>query len=340
MEQATWSLPVSLAVFLSGALLTALLGIRLSRAGDALADRTGMGEALFGAVLFGGMISLSGIVMTATAASDGHASLAYSNAVGGVAAQILALAIADLVYQGANLEHAAASMPNAMTAVVLSCLLCVVLLASQAPALTFAGVNVFSVVLVGVYLFGLHLVRSTGLDPQWEAKRTRDTVLDEPRPRSDRSTRSLWLDFVVSGLVVAGSGWAIARAAEAIVERAGLDASLVGAVFMGAVNAVPETVTAIAAVRTGAVTLAVGGVLGGNAFDVLNVAIGDAFYRGGSLYHAADRDDLAVTITSLLMTLIVLAGMLRREREGPFGVGFEGVSLLVVYAAMVTIAAL
>jgi cation:H+ antiporter len=125
-----------------------------------------------------------------------------------------------------------------------------------------------------------------------------------------------------------------------IVERAGLDASFVGAVLMGAVNAIPETVTAIAAVRTGAVTLAVSGVLGGNAFDVLNVAVGDATYRSGSLYHAAEQDDLAVTITSLLMTLVVLAGMIRRERRGPLGIGTEGVALGVIYACMVLFTAL
>ncbi|MCO6440280.1 MAG: hypothetical protein J5I81_04170 [Nitrococcus mobilis] len=106
---------------------------------------------------------------------------------------------------------------------------------------------------------------------------------------------------------------------------------------MGIVNAIPETVTAVAAVRTGALTLAVGGVLGGNAFDVLNLAVGDVAYRGGSLYHAAQRDDLFVTLTSLLMTLIVLGGLLRRERRGPLGIGFEGVALGSVYALMVVI---
>jgi cation:H+ antiporter len=335
-----WPLPVSIGVFAGGALLTAVFGVRLARAGDALADRTRLGEAIFGSILFGGMISLSGIVMTATAAVEGEPSLAYGNAVGGVAAQIMALGVADLVYRSANLEHASASMPNAMSAVVLIWLLCVALLGSHTPPLEVGSVSVFSVLMVALYLFGLWQVRKTRTDPQWQPTATRDTVEDVPERRSERSTTALWTDFLLSGVLVCTSGWAVARAASSIVAQTGLDASFVGAVLMGGVNAIPETVTAIAAVRTGAVTLAVGGVIGGNTFDVLNVAVGDVFYRGGSLYHAVERDDIAVTVGGLLMTAIVLAGMLRRQRRGPLGVGFEGISLAVVYAALVAITVL
>lgn len=336
-ETMLWPLPVSIAVFVGGAVFTIGFGIRLSQAGDELADRTGLGEAVFGSVFFGGIISLSGIVMTATAAGNGQASLAYSNAVGGVAAQILALGIADIAYRRVNLEHAAASLPNAVFAVVLGWLLCIALLASFAPPITLFQINIASLVLVAVYIFGLHQVRATRSDPQWHAKQTDQTVEDRPEARSEQSSVALWADFVLSGLAVSACGWAIARAAISLVQQLGLDASFVGAFLMGTVNAIPETVTAVAAVRTGALTLAVGGILGGNAFDVLNLAAGDVAYRSGSLYHAADRDDLFVTLTSLLMTLIVLGGLLRRERRGPLGIGFEGVALGAVYALMAVI---
>jgi cation:H+ antiporter len=330
---------VSLAVFAAGALITMVLGVRLARAGDELADRTGMGEALFGSVFFGGMISLSGLVMTATASANGHASLAYSNAVGGIAAQLLALAVADMAYRRANLEHAAASMQSAMFAVLLACLICIALAASFTPELTFWSIHPMSPALVVAYLFGLKLVNQAKADPQWKPNLTKETVPDEPEPRSGRSTRRIWVDFVFSGLVVAVSGWGIARAAAAVVEHTGLSASFVGAVLMGLINAIPEAVTAVAAVRAGALTLAIGGVLGGSSFDVLNLALGDVAYRKGSLYHAANSDDLLVNASALLMTLILLAGLLRREKQGPLGIGFEGVALGVVYALMLAVTA-
>ena len=72
MMSEPWPLSISIGVFAVAALMTELGGVRLARSGDVLADRTRLGEAFFGAVFFGGMISLSGIVMTATAAFDDH----------------------------------------------------------------------------------------------------------------------------------------------------------------------------------------------------------------------------------------------------------------------------
>jgi cation:H+ antiporter len=103
------------------------------------------------------------------------------------------------------------------------------------------------------------------------------------------------------------------------------------------VNALPETVTAIAAVRRGALTLAIAAILGGNCFDALNVAVGDIAYRGGLLYHAAGPDELFLTLASVLMTVVVVGGLLVRQDRGPVRVGFEGVLLLGTYASIVVV---
>ncbi|MFW5739202.1 MAG: hypothetical protein ACOC1F_02430 [Myxococcota bacterium] len=54
------------------------------------------------------------------------------------------------------------------------------------------------------------------------------------------------------------------------------------------------------AVRRGALTLAVGGIIGGNSFDVLFVAFADVAYRDGSIYHAiTDRRVFLLSLTGL-----------------------------------------
>lgn len=248
-----------------------------------MADRTGWGQALFGAVFFGMATSLSGIVMTATAAGAGQAELGYSNAVGGIAAQTVAIAIADAFYRRVNLEHAAASASNLLFGCLLTALLALALLASMAPEITVGGIHPLSLVMVGVYLGGLHLVRSRGDRPMWEAVETSSTLPDDPDDGEDtdgRRTRTLWALFVPVALVVSLGGWAIASAAGNIVEATGLEAGFVGAGLMGLVNALPETVTAVAAVRRGAVTLAVAAILGGNCLDALNLVVGDVAFLG------------------------------------------------------------
>ncbi len=114
MDLDSWTLSQSIVVFSVCALVIAIAGTRITRVVDQLADRTGLGEATAGAVLLGAATSLSGSVLSVTAAYRGHPELAVSNALGGIAVQTFFLAIADMVYRRANLEHAAASAPNMM----------------------------------------------------------------------------------------------------------------------------------------------------------------------------------------------------------------------------------
>ncbi|MCP3012173.1 cation transporter [Nocardiopsis dassonvillei] len=331
-----WPLGWSVAVFVLVAVVTVVASVRMTSLGDVLADRTGWGEAVFGAVFFGLATSLSGIVMTAVSAVGDQPGLAYSNAVGGIAAQTLALAVADFFYRRANLEHAAASSANLLFCCLLIGLLSVVVLTALGPDVTLLGVHPASVGMIAFYAGGLWLIRQENEQPMWQAVRTRETVVDVPDDdgtdeEDGTGTGVLWVRFLVVGAVVAVGGWALAEAAGVIVESTGLSAGLVGAVAMGAVNAIPETVAAVAAVRRGAMTLAVSAIIGGNSLDALNVAVGDVFYRGGSLYHAASADELFLSVGALLMTVVLLAGLIIRQTKGWGRIGFEGVLLIVLY---------
>lgn len=337
-----WSLSWSVAAFVAAALVTVLGGVRFTRTADLLADRTGVGEAFFGGVFFGGIISISGIVITATAAWDGYPRMGYANAIGGIAAQTAALGAADIAYRKANLEHASASLSNMLFAAVLIALLALVLLIGRTPDVTLFGVHPGSLLLIGAYLAGLETVRRAQAEPLWIPKRTRETITDEPDQKNlkrNGSSAFVWLEFAALGVLVALAGWVISRAAQGIVKQTGLDESLVGVVLLGLTNALPETITAIAAVRRGALALAVGSVLGGNTFDVLNLVVGDIAYRSGSIHHAAGAQEILITLATVLMTTILLTGMLRRERQGPAGIGWESVLLLTTYVATVVLVA-
>ncbi|MFI6265413.1 sodium:calcium antiporter [Micromonospora sp. NPDC051006] len=337
-----WPLPWSIGVFALAGAITVAGSIRLAGLGDALADRTGWGEALFGVVFFGVVTGLSGIIMTIVAAGSGEASLGYSNAVGGIAAQTTAVAVADAFHRRVNLEHAAASLSNLLSGCLLIALLALALLASYIPETTIAGVDPMSAVLVGTYVGGLVLIRRAGAQPMWQAIATAETQPDVPHNESPLNRHSpwwLWSRFAVVGLLVAAGGWLVALAAKSLVDVTGLSTGFVGGVLMGIVNALPETVTAIAAVRRGAVTLAIAAVLGGNILDVLTLVAGDLAYRQGSIYHTAGDDELLATTTSLFMTAVLLGGLLIRQTCGWGRLGFEGVLLLASYAAMTAILA-
>ncbi|MDG4803740.1 hypothetical protein O7618_24855 [Micromonospora sp. WMMD980] len=171
--------------------------------------------------------------------------------------------------------------------------------------------------LVATYIGGLVLIRRAGAQPMWQAIATAETRPDVPHNDNALNQRPpawLWTNFAVVGFLVAAGGWLVALAADSVVETTGLSAGFVGAVLMGVVNALPETVTAIAAVRRGAVTLAIATVLGGNILDVLTLAAGDIAYRQRSIYHTDGDQELLATTTSLFMTAALLGGLLIRPK--------------------------
>ena len=129
------SLTAAFALFSACAAIIGIVGTRLARIVDDLADRTGLGEAIAGAVLLGMATSLSGIVVSVSSAWTGKPELAMSNALGGIAVQTLFLTIADMAYRRANLEHAAASLGNLIQGALLLCLLCLLLLGRFTPSL-------------------------------------------------------------------------------------------------------------------------------------------------------------------------------------------------------------
>lgn len=339
MSFTVWPLWAILALFAASAAIIAVAGVRIARLADRLADVTGWGEAIFGAVLLGGTTSLPGIVTSVTTAWQGHPELSVSNAIGGIAAQTTFLAVADMAYRHANLEHAAASIENLMQGALLITLLALPLAAMGGPAIAIGGTHPVSVLLIVAYVFGLRLTSQARAAPLWRPQQTQETCLDEPDSEapqiSQREATQLWAGFGGLALVVAMAGYLVAETGIALAERTGISESVVGGLLTAVATSLPELVTAIAAVKQGALTLAVGGIIGGNSFDVLFLAFADLSYREGSIYHAITHRQLFIIAMTQVMTGVLLLGLLRREKSGFANIGFESILVLALYLGMI-----
>ncbi|MEM6402615.1 MAG: sodium:calcium antiporter, partial [Cyanobacteria bacterium P01_D01_bin.116] len=206
------SLPIGITLFAIAAIVIGLVGTKMCKVADQLADATGWGEAVVGAVFLGGSTSLAGIVTSVTAAYGGHAELAVSNAVGGIAAQTAFLAVADIFYRKANLEHAAASIANLIQGTLLMSLLAIPLLASSSPQVSFWGIHPATFAIIGAYIFGLRLVSQAEKKQMWKPRYTEKTELDQPPEITDTnvSLTRLWLEFSFYAIVLAFAGYLIA----------------------------------------------------------------------------------------------------------------------------------
>lgn len=291
---------------------------------------------MFGGVLLGASTSLSGIVTSLTAAADGYASLAVSNAVGGIAAQTAFLVIADLIYRRVNLEHAAADANNMLMAAMLVLLMSLPLAAYFAPEYAIFGIHPVSLILFAVYFWGTRQAVELRNRPMWRPRQTDETREDAPDKEESQihSLPVMIAIFAGLSLVLAACGYAIAESGAVISANLGISQTVVGALMTAVATSLPELVTTLAAVRRGALQLAVGGIIGGNTFDVLFLSASDIAYRDGSIYHAMTEADALMLIGATVITVILLMGLILRERRG---IGFEGLGILAAYAGLMAI---
>ena len=334
-----WPTIALLGVFLAAAAIIGFFGIRMTYLARDLAAGTGLGEAVMGAVFIGAATSLSGITASVTAAGAGNASLAVSNSLGGIAAQTLFLVLGDLVYRRANLEYAAASVENMMMSAQLMILLCILLLAFTLPNVNYLGVHPASPLLILTYLFTVKALVDTHERPMWLPRMTAGTV----RPKAEKVRRrrgqmyGLFVSFAACAAMVMLAGWLLAEAGTVIVARTGLSEGIVGGIFIAVSTSLPELVVALTAIRLGALTLAVGDIVGGNAFDTLFVAVSDLAYRQGSIYMAVDEAEWLWLGCAMLMNAVLLMGLMYRQRKGLANIGMESWLMLFCYIGAVGI---
>lgn len=150
------------------------------------------------------------------------------------------------------------------------------LLGMALPQASLWGVHPASLLMAAAYVQGLRMVSHTHDSPMWLPRRTREThTADAGGLAGGRQS--------LAGL------WLLACSAVPSAVHTGLSETPVGGVFTGLSGSLPEFITALAAIRMGALALAVGDVLGGNAFDTLIVTFCDWAYPGGSVFAAASR---------------------------------------------------
>jgi cation:H+ antiporter len=192
-------------------------------------------------------------------------------------------------------------------------------------------------VIVAAYLFGLHLVRHAQEKPMWFPRLTHQTVSDQPESSDRGSTASVWAGFISMAVVTAIAGWVLMEAAKGIADQSGLSETLVGGLFTALATSTPELVTTIAAIRIGALTLAVSNIFGTNCFNMLVVAAADVGYAQGSIYHDIAPVQMTWGVVSILMTAILLLGLVRRQTYGIARIGFESALILMVYAVALSV---
>ena len=287
-------------------------GVFLAKYGDALAELMGWGRLWVGTVLVAVATSLPELGTNITAAIRDEPELAGGNILGANMVNMFTLAMVALVFGGARFFRQVAPEQRFLALAAISLTALAVLLGAFHPDLSFLSIGLGSVIILAVYLGGMRLVYATR--PQETSDGDGQASQESQVSNTLPSRRKAWLFFGLASLGVIVAAPALTFSVEQIAETTGLATGFLGVVAVALVTTMPEASTTVAAVRLGATDLAVGGLYGSCAFNVLILAVADPFYRQGVLVSTLETGHLAAGLVAVLLMALGLSQILLRGR--------------------------
>jgi cation:H+ antiporter len=126
--------------------------------------------------------------------------------------------------------------------------------------------------------------------------------------------------------------------ADRLARALGLSHSVVGTLMLAGATSLPELAVTLAALRLGALDLAIGNLLGSNLFNVVVLAIDDAAYLRGPLLADVSASHVGTAVAAMTMTGLVLIGLVLRPRGRVLhATSWIGVGLLAMYVVNATL---
>lgn len=322
-----------------------MAGTTLSRDADALAEATGLGRVFIGALLLGVATSLPEVATTVTAGVVGNPQLATGNLMGGVAAQVAVLAVADVVESDQRLTFQV-SKPTVLLQHALLLLLLAVAIGAMATGemLAVGGVGAWSLLLVLLYVGTLFLVRREEGRGVWEVggqgpRLGRGADRHPSSAGDDAVDRPAALRLVGLGAVILVAGWALAVSGDALAERSPLSDTFVGAALVAVATSLPEVSTVIGSLRAGAYDMAVANIVGTNGLEVALLAVADVAYREGAIFDSVGRADVFLAALAAALTCIYMVGLIARREPTVLRIGYDSAAVLLVYVTGLAVVA-
>jgi cation:H+ antiporter len=296
--------------FLGSGFVVVLAGAALARFADVIAEVTKLGRLWIGSVVLAGATSLPELTTDISAVRMGAPDLAVGDLFGSSLANMLILALIDLmpprrrVLQQATLDHAlAASLAisiNALAAV----------LVFVRPKWTFLGVSPGTVALFFAYIAGTRAIYR-------QALRNETGVVAAAIPAGTKEPlrlRRAIMGFTVAALAVLAAAPVFAWSAKGIAAISGLGNTFIGTWLVGLATSLPELVASIAAIRMGAFDLAVGNLFGSNAFNIAIFLPLDAV-QPGSLFAVLDPSHALSGLFAVVLMSLGLAAITYRAKH-------------------------
>src|SRR4030065_2005504 len=256
-------------------------GTRLSRYGDVIAEKTGLGRAWIGVVLMASVTSLPELVTGITSVTYANVpDIAAGDVLGSCVFNILILAFLDAFYKPmpvstkANPGHV---LSAGFGIFVLSIIAFSLYAHSYIPSILWIGA--YSLCTLFIYIIAMRLIF-------YYEKRQMSKYLQEIAIETryeDVTTKSAVFHYAINSFFVIIAAAFLPGIGEGIAEMTGLGQTFVGSIFIAVSTSLPEVVVSIAAIKMGAIDLAVGDLFGSNILNILILSLDDFFFTKGPI---------------------------------------------------------
>lgn len=307
------SLLINISGFLACAAIIIYSGSKLSLYGDKIAELTGMGKAWVGLILMASVTSLPELITGISSVAIVKApNLAAGDIFGSCMFNLLILSVLDArikrpLFSSVKSSHIVAAVFGIILLTVAGL---AIYMAEEIP-------QFFWISSITFILFAIYLAAVWGI-----FKYEHDALINMPQQHKiiQSHSRSAELKKVIGGyalhaFIVIGAAVFLPYFGEHIAAQSGLSNSLFGTLFLAAATSLPELVVSLAALRIGALDMAVGNLLGSNVFNMLILGIDDVFYSEGSLFRAISPSHLLSVFIIIIMTATVGLGLLFKPKK-------------------------
>lgn len=307
----------------------ALIGIVLARSADRLGSALKLERSITGFVMLAAATSLPELIVSCQVARTGAVDMAVGSILGSCLMNLLILAAIDLSRRsrrGMLSRQAAAHALASLSSILLAALVATGALLPNMP--TLGRIHSMSVILCIGYALTFRMVfvdRATNMSVDSE-----DESIKKPA-----SPKGPLLVYVAAAGGILLLSPILASTSNDLAAFLQLSGTFFGAVFLAFVTSLPEVVTTHEASRMKADDMAIGNILGSNAFNLLILVAVDISYSG-PLFTALSAGHAIAALGIIITTTIATMGLLYRVEKRiwylePHAVGVIGFAILFFY---------
>ena len=304
-------------------------GIRLSKYGDIIAEKTGLGRMWIGVVLMASVTSLPELVTGISSVTyAGVPNIAIGDVLGSCVFNMLILAFLDAIYKPMPISakaHHGHILSAGFGILLLSVIGIGLFLGNRVSPLGWIGQ--YSLMVLIIYFVAMRLLFV------YERRRIAEFVKErvEELRYEKISTRTAVVNYVINAMVVIIAAIFLPKIGEGIAETTGLGQTFVGNIFIALSTSLPEVIVSISAVKMGAIDLAVGNLFGSNIFNIFILAIDDMFFVKGPILSFVNASHIISALSAILMTAIAIIGLTYRSEKKKLFLAWDSIGILFVY---------